>query len=154
MATILSQDSNKHVSDTPSQKILVGSEGNTWLWSSDGWDLTRQKDPGNLSTTGVHIDCELVNIKVDPMQTALIIVDIQNIGLSKELNAPSAPPMYDAQNAILQHAIPAAGKLGFQIIWLNWGLIEEDLKIMPPSEVRVITFKVNTHKVDYGLGDR
>jgi hypothetical protein len=87
------------------------------------------------------------------MQTALGIVDMQNIGLSKELDAPSAPPIYGTQNAILQHAIPAAGKLGFQIIWLNWGLTEEDLRSMPPSEVRVLPFEVNTHKVDYGLGD-
>jgi hypothetical protein len=87
---------NKYVSDNLSQKILVGSEGNSWLWSSDGWDLTRPKDARNPSTTGVHIDCQLVNIKVDQTLTAFYI-DMQSIGLSKELDALFALPMYDAQ---------------------------------------------------------
>ncbi|EEP78974.1 predicted protein [Uncinocarpus reesii 1704] len=135
--------------------ILVGTGENTWIWSPDGWDLTRPADPSaNSSKNGVHLDCELVNVKFDPVKTALVIIDMQNIGLNKALDPPSAPPMYEAQDAILQYAIPAARKLGLQIIWLNWGLTEADLASITPAEIRVFAFEPNTTKVDYGLGDQ
>lgn len=34
-----------------------------------------------------------------------------------------------------QYAIPACRKAGIQIIWLNWGLTEEDINEMPPNIV-------------------
>lgn len=152
MTNTLDENSLKN---PPRQRILVGKEGNTWIWSPDGWDLTHPEDPNsNMLKSGVHLDCELVNIKIDPTKTALVIIDTQNIGLNKALDPPSAPPMYEAQDAILQYAIPAARKLGLQVIWLNWGLTEDDLVSMPPAEVRVFAFDANTEKVDYGLGDR
>jgi len=156
MATIMTKSSTETSSKNPSpQRILVGREGNNWIWSPDGWDLTHPADPiSSLPENGIHLDCELVNVKIDPNKTALVIIDMQNIGLNKALDPPSAPPMYDAQDAILQYAIPAARKLGLQIIWLNWGLTEEDLASMPPAEVRVFAFNANTEKVDYGLGDQ
>ncbi|KAJ3578371.1 hypothetical protein NPX13_g2191 [Xylaria arbuscula] len=156
MATLLNKDVAEDCSDNLSpQRILVGSEGNAWIWSPDGWDLTHPADPNlNLPDNGIHLDCELVKIKIDPRKTALVIIDMQNIGLHKALDPASAPPMYKAQDAILQYAIPAARKLGLQIIWLNWGLTEDDLISIPPAEVRVFAFDVNSDKVDYGLGDR
>lgn len=54
--------------------------------------------------------------------------------------------MYEAQDAILQYAIPAARKLGLQVIWLTWGLTEDDLAAMPPAQVRVFAFDVNTER--------
>ncbi|KAI1313745.1 isochorismatase family protein [Xylaria venustula] len=135
-------------------RILVGSKKNSWIWSPDGWDLAHSADTNSsLSGRTVHLDCELVNIKIDPEKTALVIIDMQNISLNKALNPPSAPPMYEAQDAILQYAIPAARKLGLQIVWLNWGLTEDDLADIPPAEVRVFAFHANSEKVDYGLGD-
>lgn len=156
MATSLTESFTESSSENPAiQRILVGTEGNTWIWSPDGWDLTHPADPtSNLPEKGIYLDCDLVNVKIDPNKTALVIIDMQNIGLNKALDPPSAPPMYHAQDAILQYAIPAARKLGLQTIWLNWGLTEEDLTSMPPAEVRVFAFDVNSNKVDYGLGDR
>jgi len=157
MATVLTKDFTENPSEnSPDQKrVLVGTAGNTWIWSPGGWDLTRPADPSSdLPGNGVHLDCEIVNVKIDPFKTALVIIDMQNIGLNKALDPPSAPPMYEAQDAILRYAIPAARKLDLQVIWLNWGLTEDDLASMPPAEVRVFAFDVNTKKVDYGLGDR
>ncbi|KAE8155371.1 Isochorismatase-like protein [Aspergillus avenaceus] len=156
MATVLSEDSqNISFGDSSYQRILVGTGESSWVWSPDGWDLTHPTDPSsNLTGKGVHLKCEIVNVKIDPFKTALVIIDMQNIGLNEALDPPAAPAMYKAQDAILQYAIPAARKLGLQIIWLNWGLTEEDLRSMPPAEVRVLAFDVNTKKVDYGLGDR
>ncbi|KAJ8131945.1 hypothetical protein O1611_g1677 [Lasiodiplodia mahajangana] len=138
-----------------SRTIIVGSGGNTWIWSPEGWDLTHPANPSaELPIEGVRLDCELTDVKIDPIKTALVIVDMQNIGLNKALDPPSAPPMYEAQDAILKYAIPAAQKLGLQVIWLNWGLTEDDLANIPPAEVRVFAFDVNTTEVDdYGLGE-
>ncbi|EGX95347.1 isochorismatase family protein [Cordyceps militaris CM01] len=156
MASMLTNKIAENSDDNPPhEKILVGTGGNTWIWTLDGWDLTHQADPcSNPPSNAVHLDCELVNVKIDAAKTALVIIDMQNIGLNKALDPPSARPMYDAQQAMLQYAIPAARKLGLQLVWLNWGLTEHDLANMPPAEVRVFAFDVNTEKVDYGLGDR
>ncbi|KAJ5465842.1 hypothetical protein N7530_009629 [Penicillium desertorum] len=89
------------------------NKGNDWIWSNDGWDLTHPVDPSlNLPENSVHLDCELINVKIHP---------------------PSAPSTNKAEGAILQYGIPAARKLGLQIIWLHWGLTEDDLASMPPN---------------------
>lgn len=137
-----------------SQSILVGTGESTWVWSADGWDLTRSESPiSPQSSNAVNLDCELVNVRIEPRKTALVIIDMQNIGLNKALDPPSAPSMYKAEDALLRYAIPAARKLGLQIIWLNWGLTEQDLSNLPPAEVRVFAFKANTEKIDYGLSE-
>ena len=155
MAAILSNSSTATSPGTQSrQGILVGTGESTWIWSAEGWDLTHSEKQRTLqSANGVNLDCELVNVRIDPKKTALVIIDMQNIGLNKALDPPSAPPMYKAEDAIFRYAIPAARKLGLQIIWLNWGLTEQDLCNLPPAEVRVFAFEVNTEKVDYGLSD-
>ncbi|KGO45040.1 hypothetical protein PEX1_024690 [Penicillium expansum] len=155
MVTIQMNDTPESAPSTPIQRIVVGTEGNSWIWSPDSWDLTHPADPrANLLENGVRLDCEIMNVKIDPTKTALVIIDMQNIGMNKALNPPSAPPMYKAEDAIIQYAIPAARELGLQIIWLNWGLTEDDLASIPPAEVRVFALEPNTEKVDYGLGDR
>ncbi|KAJ5762863.1 isochorismatase family protein [Penicillium manginii] len=156
MATVPPAYSTGESPEIPSQeRIVVGTGASTWIWSPEGWDLTHPKDPhSSLTSNGVDLDCDLVNIKIDPAKTGLVIIDMQNIGLSKALDAATTPAMYDAQNAIIRYAIPAARKLGLQTIWLNWGLTEDDLANIPPAEVRVFAFKANSEKTDYGLGDQ
>lgn len=151
MAALLAKDSTENpLENHPEQKIRDGRDGNAWTWSPDGWDLTHPTgQTSTLAENIVHLDCELVNIKIGPVKTALVIIDMQNIGLNKALDPPSALPMYEAQDAILHFAIPAARKLGLQIIWLNWGLTEDDLVTILPSEIRVFAFDVKTEKLDY-----
>lgn len=153
MVTILSDDSAVDSGHPVSQNIIVGRQGNTWVWSPNGWDLTHSADPSSPQD-GIQLDCELVNVKIDPKKTALVIIDMQNISLSKALSPDCPAPMYEAQDAILQYAIPAARKLGLQIIWLNWGLTKNDIANLPPAEARIFAFEANTKKVDYGLSDR
>ncbi|KAL6409722.1 Isochorismatase-like [Ilyonectria robusta] len=97
MAAILTKDLTGNSLENPhDQKILVVTEGNTWIWSRDGWDLTHPADPSsNLPENGVHLDCETVNVKIDPTKTALVIIDMQNIGLNKVLDLPYAKATYE-----------------------------------------------------------
>lgn len=153
--TVLTKGSADHAVDDPEQRVVVGAGDNVWIWTPDGWDLTHPADPSStLPGNGIQLDCELANIKIDPTKTALVIIDMQNCMLDKALNPAAAPAVYEAQDAILRYAVPAARKLGLQIIWLNWGLTEEDLTSMPPGEVRLCAFKIIKHKKDFGFGDR
>jgi hypothetical protein len=37
---------------------------------------------------------------------------------------------------LLAYAIPACRKAGIPIVWLNWGLTQQDIDEMPPTIVR------------------
>ena len=37
---------------------------------------------------------------------------------------------------LIEHAIPAARKAGVRVVWVNWGLTEEDIEAMPASMLR------------------
>lgn len=47
---------------------------------------------------------------------------------------------HSACDNLIQHAIPAARKAGIRVIWLNWGLTEQDVKEMPPAVKRAFGF--------------
>ena len=51
--------------------------------------------------------------------------------------------MSEAEDAIMEHAIPAARKAGIQVVWLNWGLTDEDLQTLPPQQFRVFGWTCN-----------
>ena len=64
---------------------------------------------------------------------------MQNFFLSPLLGRPSDladSPGLRAEKQLLERAIPAARKAGIQVVWLNWGLTQEDVREMPPVTVR------------------
>jgi nicotinamidase-related amidase len=144
------------VRDSPDGKIVVGPPGNFWIWSQkEGWDLTHPADPNSAPLENrVHVDCEVSNVVLDPAKTALVIIDMQNFAMSAALNADVPGAMYKAEDALVRYGIPAARALGFQVIWLNWGLSEDDLARVNPAEIRVFGFKANNAEADYGLSHR
>lgn len=42
---------------------------------------------------------------------------------------------------LVEHAIPAARKAGLRIVWVNWGLTEEEIESMPPAIQRTFGFE-------------
>ncbi|KAJ5734289.1 NB-ARC and TPR domain-containing protein [Penicillium malachiteum] len=80
--------------------------------------------------------------KIDTKKTALVIVDMQNNFLDDEFRPEYKMSRWRdlASNALLQHAIPAARKLGIQIIWLNWGFMEEEANNIPPAQAMEFMF--------------
>ena len=66
---------------------------------------------------------------------------MQNFFLSTYLGRPADGAGNNAKRRLCDTAIPAARKGGIQIIWLNWGLTDEEIEHMPPSTRRAFGFE-------------
>ncbi|OTA54811.1 isochorismatase family protein [Hypoxylon sp. EC38] len=137
-------------------QVVVGSPSNFWLWSPDyGWDMTHPKTPeASPVQPNLVLNCEISNVIIDPRKTALLIIDMQNYSMSSALGVSHVPAVFQAQDALLKYAIPAARKANIQIIWLNWGLTEKDLEVITPGSMRVFGWRANCEAVDYGVFPR
>ncbi len=122
-------------------RLVVGSADNFFLWSPQGWDLTHPSSPSAAPIeSGVSLQCALGPVTFDPAKTALVIVDMQNFSISTALGNDHEEAYFAAQDVLLKLGIPAARKLNLQVIWLNWGLTEEELKTITPGAARVFGF--------------
>ncbi|KAL7892243.1 isochorismatase family protein [Trichoderma sp. SZMC 28014] len=123
-------------------RLVVGSADNFFLWSPQGWDLTHPSSPSAVPIEPrVSLQCALSPVTFDPAKTALVIIDMQNFSMSTAIIGNDYEETYfAAQDVLLRLAIPAARKLNLQIIWLNWGLTDEDLKTITPGAARVFSF--------------
>lgn len=146
--------------DLTSQKMDVnstlGSEANAWYFSGrkDGeriFDLTRSKDE-NAAGLSINVSTG-ARIKIGPSTSALVVIDMQNYFLSEALGR-SRGAGHLACDKLIKHAIPAAREAGIQVIWLNWGLTEEDLWTMPPAVERCFGFPARTAEGHTVLLDR
>ncbi|KAF1820897.1 Isochorismatase hydrolase [Dissoconium aciculare CBS 342.82] len=124
------------------QQMTVGPPDEFWKWSrSTGWDLTRRSS--GLSTAeaanqrNLRLRCEVSCVTIDPVRSALVIIDMQNYSMSSALLGEVPAPYCRAQSKLLELAIPAARKAGIQIVWLNWGLTDDDLRTIGPGILRV-----------------
>ena len=116
------------------EKIIIGNASNFWRYSHEnGFDLTRQNDEETFSP--ISLQTTTMPILIDPAHSALVIIDMQNFFLHPSLRDHSAG--LAASNKLLEYAIPAAHKAAIQIIWLNWGLTEEDVDQLPPALKRI-----------------
>ena len=61
---------------------------------------------------------------------------MQNFFLSPAFGRNSQGPGHKAMGQLIQHAIPAARKAGVRIVWVNWGLTEDQVESMPTSMLR------------------
>lgn len=48
---------------------------------------------------------------------------------------------HDACDQLVKHAIPAARKAGVRVIWVNWGLTDDDLDNIGPAVTRAFGFQ-------------
>jgi len=77
---------------------------------------------------------------------------MQNFFLAPELGRKIGAG-HDAANALLKYAIPAARQAGIQVVWLSWGLTDEDLETMPPVLWRAFGFQVAAVGQDFEVED-
>jgi nicotinamidase-related amidase len=120
----------KLTSEVNNKSIIIGNTSNFWRYSSEnGFDLTRQNDHQTCSS--IKLETAETPIIIDAARSALVIIDMQNFFLHPAVRSHDTG--LAASKNLLKYAIPAARKAGIQIIWLNWGLTQDDIDQMPPA---------------------
>lgn len=136
---------------TKPSRALIGTYPNHWLHSSSPptFDLTRPPPPEYAlpsPKSSISLSTTTTPIVISPAKSALVIIDMQNFFLSTYLGRPADGAGNMAGKRLLDTAIPAARKAGVQIIWLNWGLTDEEIDQMPPSTRRAFGFEAALEK--------
>ncbi|KAF2808922.1 Isochorismatase hydrolase [Mytilinidion resinicola] len=128
---------------------VIGNASNFWLHSTrTGFDLTHPQTPTETAPgPRLKLRTSTSPITLSPASSALVIIDMQNFFLSPSFGRTKGPGHKAADN-LLNHAIPAARKAGIQIIWLNWGLSDEDLNKMPPGVMRAFGFQAIVENIE------
>ncbi|KUJ06359.1 Isochorismatase hydrolase [Mollisia scopiformis] len=104
---------------------------------SAGFDLTHPPTPTSTPVyPRIPLNTTTERVAIDPSKAALIVVDLQNYFLSPSLGQPSDAIGMKVVDRLLNHAIPACRKAGIPVVWLNWGLTQEDIERMPPTIVK------------------
>ena len=115
-------------------EFFIGNPLNFWRFSSKhGFDLTRPRD--DQTNASIHLETTTIPILIDPRRSALIIIDMQNFFLHPNVRLHETGLL--AATQLLNNVIPAARKVNLQIIWLNWGMTEEDIEQAPPGLKRI-----------------
>ncbi|KPI39325.1 Peroxyureidoacrylate/ureidoacrylate amidohydrolase RutB [Cyphellophora attinorum] len=132
-----------NTTDSSHRKGIVGTAESFWLYDSEtGFDLTHPATPDAEPLQPRYtIRTTTLPITVHPPHSALVIIDMQNFFLSPQLGRPSDSKGLKAQQQLLKYAIPAARKAGIRIIWCNWGLTDDDMKLMNPATFRAFGFE-------------
>ncbi|KAI1152463.1 isochorismatase [Nemania diffusa] len=140
----------KNDGQSPTDPVVLGNSNNFWTWNAEtGFDLTHPLTP-TVTPVVPRIELEAYNarITIAPQKTALVIVDFQNL---VALEAPNANTR--AEETVLKYAVPAARKAGIQVVWLNWGLTQEDLDNLNPATERIHAFRPDgSPQLDKGFG--
>ncbi len=120
------------------QQEVFGGKNNFWLYSkTHGYDLTHPRTPTSpLVFPRVPLETTKGPVAIDPTKTALVVIDLQNYFLSPHIGRPSDAVGLKVVDKLLQHAIPACRKAGMPVVWMNWGLTEQDIEEMPPTIVQ------------------
>ena len=132
-------------------RTVIGKPPNHWLHSPlpPTFDLTRPSPPEftvPAPDSSIRLATTTSEVLVSPRLTALVIVDMQNFFLSACLGRSSDGAGNKAGRRLLESGIPAARKAGIRIIWLNWGLTDEEIDGMPPSTRRAFGFETSLTK--------
>ena len=132
--------------DAPPGRAVIGKPPNHWLYSSSPptFDLTRPSPPEYAVpplTNSITLSTSTKPIIISPSESALVIIDMQNFFLSIYLGRSADGAGNKAGRRLLETGIPAARKAGIQIIWLNWGLTDDEIEDMPPCTRRAFGFE-------------
>lgn len=120
---------------------VIGNAKNFWLYDSrTGFDLTHPPTPDSPPVNPrLMLQTSTTPIAVDPAKTALLVIDMQNFFLSPARGRTKGPG-HKAVEQLVQYAVPAARKAGVRVVWVNWGLSQEDIDEMPPAFLKGFGF--------------
>lgn len=134
---------------------VMGGAANFWLYSANGYDFTHPPAPDSPPIRPrLSLETTTGRATVDPAKTALVVVDLQNYFLSPLLGRPVDSVGLKVVDALLEHAIPACRNARIPVVWLGWGLTEQDIEEMPPTIIKGFAADANFggHKKVGGLG--
>jgi nicotinamidase-related amidase len=138
------------------RKALIGAAPNFWLHhTAHGFDLTHPAEHSTSTTAATpKLTIQTTNspITVDPSKSALVIIDMQNFFLSPAFGRDLKSAGHRAKDQLIKCAIPAARKAGMRVVWVNWGLTEEEVRTMPPAVKRAFGFEAIPLEAEYGDG--
>ncbi|KAI2628107.1 Isochorismatase hydrolase [Hypomontagnella submonticulosa] len=134
--------------------LKFGPQGDEWAYDRDAkiYDLTRGVSPEyTIRTTQGPAD---TSITLAPRLSALVVIDMQNFFLHPRCR--DHPTGLAAAGRIIE-LISKCREIGIKIIWLNWGLNEDDLSTMPAAAQRsfasgLITPPSDERKARNGFG--
>ncbi|PSR94539.1 Isochorismatase-like protein [Coniella lustricola] len=123
-----------------SSQLTFGPPDSQWIYDrvSRTYDLSRRDLDGSsppqasqsIALTQGPADTSIV---IAPAATALVVIDMQNFFLHPSCRAH--PTGLEAVEPLLK-TIAHCRRTGVQVIWLNWGLTEDDLAKMPAGVLR------------------
>ena len=132
--------------------LIVGSFSNFWLYNPElGYDMTYSSSSSAPVRRRLKINTTTAPVTIDPKKTALIIIDMQNYFLSSALGRVDGEG-HDAERTLLEKAIPAARKAGIQVVYVNWGIDEHQLNLLPPVIFRIFGFNIDLIAEDVVVG--
>ncbi|KAK4446241.1 Isochorismatase hydrolase [Podospora aff. communis PSN243] len=135
---------------------VIGGPNNFWLYSPEGWDFTHPTTPtSDPIQPCINLNTTKGLVAIDPAKTALVIIDLQNYFLSPLLGRPRDSPGIKVVDQLLTHVIPSCRKVGIPVVWLGWGLTDEDIDAMPPAVIKGFAADTNfegKNRTTGGLG--
>ncbi|KAI5924034.1 isochorismatase [Camillea tinctor] len=128
------------------KELKFGPPGDEWTFDKESkvYDLTRGRASPSLCLQSTH-GLPGISFTLAPALSALVVVDMQNFFLH--------PRCYDHPSglAAVDKTIDVVRKcreVGIKIIWLNWGLTEEDVVSMPAATQRSFSRNLITLSLD------
>jgi len=116
------------------EPVPFGGDDNCWhyLPSCGRFDLSRGSERKLIidADDGVrdHRGCI-----IDPASTILVVIDMQNYFINPKCR--DHPGGIAAVNPTIK-VIERCRAYGIKVAWLNWGITEQDLRVMPPAVQR------------------
>ncbi|KAI6801005.1 isochorismatase hydrolase [Hortaea werneckii] len=143
---IIEKEPTVHVEHNIDDHVAFGGD-DQWFYNS----TTRRFDLSRGASKRLIVDADdgIRNhrgVEIDPSKALLVIVDMQNFFIH--------PSFRDHSEGIktvkpLINVIEKCRREGIQVCWLNWGINEYDLKVMPPAVTRGFN-KALSHEKGHG----
>lgn len=117
-------------------EIVLGPRKSHWTYDpTAGYDLTRMLPNSLDPPPRLWMKTATDPVILNPIKTALVILDMQNLFLSRALGHHHGP-LHAAEETLREVAIPSARQAGIQIVHVTWGFTPAEARSAPPAVLR------------------
>lgn len=117
-------------------ELVLGPPKSPWTYDpSAGYNLARAPTHGRDPPPCLWMKTATQPVILNPIKTALLIIDVQNLFLSRALGHHQGP-LHAAEETLREVAIPAARRAGIQVVHLTWGFSAAEARAAPPAVLR------------------